>query len=309
MRLVLLMPVVGMVTVFGALPAYADGDDGSLIGCPLLLEDKSSGPCVEALKGELNAVNPAYGLDTSNADFDAATRIAVLDFQGRNHLEADGNVGSVTAEELQRQYEALPGVDDPVVGGGESTAPPGSNPGYPSGFDPAGAAAWAVEHVDDISGADFRGDDVDNHCTEFVSAALHVGGGLKYTGSWHPGKTGLEYRNQKAYYVTNSFKGWLLSKKTWVNQVDLNLGDGLSAGNAGAQPGDIIYYSWDGQNSAQDSHVAIVVQSNGFEITVADQGEGATHNKRFWDMARSQPDKHIRDLEPQSTAVLLKWNR
>src|SRR3954451_24740600 len=34
----------------------------SLVGCPLLLENASTGPCVAALQQELNAVNPAYGL-------------------------------------------------------------------------------------------------------------------------------------------------------------------------------------------------------------------------------------------------------
>jgi putative peptidoglycan binding protein len=77
-------------------------EDRSFPGCPLLLENVSSGPCVETLQRELNATNPGYNLQIT-ATFDAPTRIAVLDFQGRNQLGADGNVGSITADELQRQ--------------------------------------------------------------------------------------------------------------------------------------------------------------------------------------------------------------
>jgi peptidoglycan hydrolase-like protein with peptidoglycan-binding domain len=59
-------------------------------------------PCVMELQKDLNAVNDGYHLDP-DGEFGADTRIAVLDFQGRNHLGADGNVGAATADELSRQ--------------------------------------------------------------------------------------------------------------------------------------------------------------------------------------------------------------
>src|SRR5256885_7613141 len=73
--------ILGLFVITGVASA---SDDRSFTGCPLLLEAKSSGPCVEKLQSELNAVNPQYKL-TVTKSFDAPTRIAVLDFQGRNH--------------------------------------------------------------------------------------------------------------------------------------------------------------------------------------------------------------------------------
>ena len=53
----------------------------------------------------LNASAPGpEGYDlTPDGKFGRLTRIAVLDFQGRNHLPADGNVGPVTANALLDQ--------------------------------------------------------------------------------------------------------------------------------------------------------------------------------------------------------------
>jgi peptidoglycan hydrolase-like protein with peptidoglycan-binding domain len=98
--------------------AAADTGSGSFPGCPLLLENRSTGPCVTRLQNDLNAVNEGYHLDPDGV-FGADTRIAVLDFQGRNHLGADGNVGTVTADELSRQAA----IDD---GNQEQPTPPES---------------------------------------------------------------------------------------------------------------------------------------------------------------------------------------
>jgi peptidoglycan hydrolase-like protein with peptidoglycan-binding domain len=99
----------------------------SFPGCPVLLEDKSSGPCVERLQQELNTVNSGYHLQTT-ATFDAPTRIAVLDFQGRNHLGADGNVGAITADELDRQSGATTPEAPPAPAPAPAPAPEASSP-------------------------------------------------------------------------------------------------------------------------------------------------------------------------------------
>ena len=134
----------------------ASADEGrSFPGCPLLLENKSSGPCVEKLQNELKKVNPAHNL-TVTKTFDAPTRIAVLDFQGRNHLDADGNVGSVTADELQRQYDAIVNEAQPPVQPGAPTAPAQDeppnipNPSIPPGGpfpNPKDPAVWEPEGI------------------------------------------------------------------------------------------------------------------------------------------------------------------
>jgi peptidoglycan hydrolase-like protein with peptidoglycan-binding domain len=115
--------------------AAAATESRSFPGCPLLLENRSSGPCVTQLQNDLNDVNDGYHL-TPDGEFGADTRIAVLDFQGRNHLGADGNVGAVTADELSRQAAiarskqepAPPVTQDPEpkgdIGGVEDTGKP-----------------------------------------------------------------------------------------------------------------------------------------------------------------------------------------
>jgi len=89
------------LTGFGT-AAAAPGID--LRDCPLLLEGDTS-DCVAAMQTELNAVNGGYHLNPDRS-FGADTRIALLDFQGRNHLGADGNAGPETLRLLQQQYEA-----------------------------------------------------------------------------------------------------------------------------------------------------------------------------------------------------------
>lgn len=76
----------------------------SFVGCPYLYENGPAGPCVARLQDSLNAVNDGYQL-TADGQFGASTRIAVLDFQGRNGLGADGLVGGGTADELERQVQ------------------------------------------------------------------------------------------------------------------------------------------------------------------------------------------------------------
>lgn len=97
-------------------PAWADDRAGNPVhtssvgrtgtssfpGCPLLVEAASTGPCVERLQRSLNEVNADYDLPVTGF-FGRSTRVAVLDFQGRNGLGADGNVGSDTARALARQ--------------------------------------------------------------------------------------------------------------------------------------------------------------------------------------------------------------
>lgn len=82
-------------------------ETASFDGCPLLLEGQRS-ECVAQLQRKLNRVNSAYDLDVTGF-FGPNTRIAVLDFQGRNHLPADGNVGQTTAHELDSQAGARSG--------------------------------------------------------------------------------------------------------------------------------------------------------------------------------------------------------
>ncbi|MEJ2866440.1 peptidoglycan-binding domain-containing protein [Actinomycetospora sp. OC33-EN08] len=83
----------------GPVPVQVAPDqDRSYPGCPLLLEGQRH-ECVARLQRDLTAEHPEYDLPGTTL-FGPATRTAVLDFQGRHDLPADGNVGAETADLL-----------------------------------------------------------------------------------------------------------------------------------------------------------------------------------------------------------------
>lgn len=86
--------------------ASADDSDHSIVGCPRLVEGDSS-DCVRTLQWDLDEIDAAHHLDQDGV-FGPDTRKAVLDFQGRRHLGADGNVGPVTGAAIQKA------LSDPV---------------------------------------------------------------------------------------------------------------------------------------------------------------------------------------------------
>ena len=91
-----------------------EGEGRSFTDCPLLLEGLHHG-CVARLQNDLNAVNPEYDLPGTDF-FGRDTRVAVLDFQGRHRLPADGNVGAQTADLLAEQAgNARQGTGAPPV--------------------------------------------------------------------------------------------------------------------------------------------------------------------------------------------------
>jgi hypothetical protein len=82
-----------------ALPV-AFAQEESFSGCPVLREGvENDDLCVTTLQEYLQQENPAHNLPATGF-FGAQTRIAVLDFQGRNGLGADGIVGRETARLL-----------------------------------------------------------------------------------------------------------------------------------------------------------------------------------------------------------------
>ncbi|MDQ3900887.1 MAG: peptidoglycan-binding protein [Actinomycetota bacterium] len=109
---------------------------GVSVGEPTLpnrprLSEGDQGDCVRQLQLALNTVNSDYHL-TEDGRFGPDTRIAVLDFQGRNHLGADGVVDPSTAIELARQAHEKGSVATPQPGQTDATSAsdtPGSNHG------------------------------------------------------------------------------------------------------------------------------------------------------------------------------------
>lgn len=99
-----LAAAIALVSTGTAVAAPADVP--ALVDCGLILENQS-GQCVSMLQNALNAEHPEYSLSPDGA-FGPATRIAVLDFQGRHHLPADGNAGPVTLTELSSLTSSVP---------------------------------------------------------------------------------------------------------------------------------------------------------------------------------------------------------
>jgi Putative peptidoglycan binding domain len=122
-------------TLLGTGTASAESQPGSFPGCPMLSENHSAGPCVVQLQDDLNVVNrvvnPGYHLQP-DGKFGRDTRIAVLDFQGRNHLGADGLVGPITAGLLRQQAQEE---------GSVATPRPSNQPQDAGGAEPMGKGA------------------------------------------------------------------------------------------------------------------------------------------------------------------------
>ncbi|NMO90062.1 peptidoglycan-binding protein [Actinomycetospora sp. TBRC 11914] len=142
LRRFLTTAVIGFFVLLG-LSLYGSGvasaqTGSSFAGCPQLNEG-DRGPCVEKLQTELNAVHP-YHLEVDGI-FGKNTRIALLDFQGRNHrtqpyLGADGRFGPATAKELQSQYDQVTNKSEPPTPGGTGD-PRSEPPANPPAADPA----------------------------------------------------------------------------------------------------------------------------------------------------------------------------
>jgi hypothetical protein len=95
------------------------------------------------MQWKLDSDNPNYHLKTDGI-FGADTRIALLDFQGRHHLPADGNAGPATLTALQNSTGTpvvkAPVVKAPVVKAPEATVPEATVPeSAPSGHSTSGA--------------------------------------------------------------------------------------------------------------------------------------------------------------------------
>jgi peptidoglycan hydrolase-like protein with peptidoglycan-binding domain len=82
--------------------AAAQEDSLHLSDCGLMVEGQSGDTCIALLQLSLNATGAPYGL-TTDGDFGPSTRTAVLDFQGRSGLAADGNAGPEVVAALVTQ--------------------------------------------------------------------------------------------------------------------------------------------------------------------------------------------------------------
>jgi cell wall-associated NlpC family hydrolase len=119
-------------------------------------------------------------------------------------------------------------------------AEPATPAGLGIGYDRAGAAQWAVDHAFDqpeIEGAD---------CANFVSAALHLGGGIEVTDWWRPWSLSWVRADDLAFE---------LSGHGYLSRTDIDPSDGTIPA---AELGDVVLY--DTGDGGGYHHVSIVVR-------------------------------------------------
>lgn len=128
--------------------------------------------------------------------------------------------------------------------GGPSTAPRIALVHY--GRD--GAVRWAAQHWND------KGRFTDD-CTNFVSSAMHTGGGLPTTSWWKRPRT-AHHPRPRSWTVAQTFANQMI-KHGWMTTTDIaDLGASIIPS---AQPGDIIWWH-DQANTEEYTHVALVVR-------------------------------------------------
>jgi hypothetical protein len=182
-------------------------------------------------------------------------------------------------------------------------------PNYPTSFDPIRAASWAVANA--ASDADVSPDP----CTEFVSRALSAAG-LPDDSQWYSGVRiydGETDQVSDAWINATVFKE-LMQSRGWLHVIPLNLADDQSAGQsisadgAIANPGDLIYYEWNGVESNQHVHLAMITGFNGRVALVTQQsGNGLYGVNKQWNWSYINKESLIQKYGSQARAFLLHW--
>lgn len=235
-------------------PPVNPGSGNDLTTCPNLSQGMN-GQCITLLQSDLNiaGANPKLAED---GQFGPATFQAVIDFQKNNNLTIDGIAGPQTITAL---FNVL-SVPTPTI------LP---NHNYPASFNPTKAAEWAEKFYNNEAPDQVKSDP----CTQFVSRALHYGGGLPLDNSWFPKTdTAKELLNfghdSKEWYNATSLKNRLV-KKGWVQASRPVRPGQIVTGSLG----DLVYYQWKGLDDTVHVHMAIVTgfEANG-NILISGQG-------------------------------------
>lgn len=182
-------------------------------------------------------------------------------------------------------------------------------PNYPASFDPIRAANWAAANA--ASDANVS----DDPCTEFVSRALSAAG-LPDDSQWYSGVRlydGETDRVSDAWINATVFKE-LMQSRGWLQAIPLNLADNESAGQsisadgAIANPGDLIYYEWNGVESDQHVHLAMITGFSGRVALVTQQsGSGLYGVNTQWNWSYISNESLIQKYGSQARAYLLHW--
>jgi hypothetical protein len=260
-------------------PADPTSPTVALKSCPTMSQG-SAGVCVALLQQYLNGTNVGPSLATDGV-FGPLTKQAVTNYQSSRGLTADGIAGPQTLNALAT-YK-------PVVG---STPPPVTHK-YPSSFNPAAAANWAVSNAlvqlwipqsaTQMLQQIVTGSYEKEPCTAFASAAM-AGGGMPKEADWFPYvdantqehalflymSSNMPVAN---WYAANNFVSRFVSSKGYAVQRQIY----PTTSNPMVSLGDVIYYQWDG--TANHPHLAVVTSIVNGEARVTDQGASALHSE------------------------------
>ena len=196
----------------------------------------------------------------------------------------------------------------PPGGGGPSPAPPPApNPGRPlppNRYNAAGAAAWARAN------ANTGGNPFPDDCTDFVSRAMHIGGGLPEINNGPLGSVYFNRADDDNWY--NLWAGVWFHTYSWTSAPHLadfltRTGWRREVSLQAASPGDLIFVNWgspgrdmppgqtDKTGPGGIDHVGMVVGNpgsrGGYDIQIAQH----TSNKieKFSDWRKPNPNLHF----------------
>lgn len=166
------------------------------------------------------------------------------------------------------------------------------------GFSRAGVVAYADANWNILK------DDYPNDCTNYVSWAWHVGGGLPTTDWWAPtpligaipDKT-LRPALQPAWSASDRFAD-AMAGNGWITRTDIR---DLSAKTVpGAQPGDVILWHDHADHDGSWTHTALVMGTTARGLTLISQHSDERNRVRWNDAWHKR-----RDLRPYLRAQLL----
>jgi RHS repeat-associated protein len=175
----------------------------------------------------------------------------------------------------------------------------------------SGAAQWAQGDASPGDNNGFRDD-----CTDFVSRALHIGGGDPETYSWDFAADLAHKHDPYYWFQVQDLLGLVETSSTWANARDLfahfidngsslvvadfpllsakSDTSGCEPSNAyalpyGIQAGDVIFVNWSGSNPSGIGHAGIVIYVESGQLWIAQHTPNRIDTLTKWASGGSDP--------------------
>jgi hypothetical protein len=201
----------------------------------------------------------------------------------------------------------------PGSGGGPNPSPPPPRGGQPppNNFNAAGAAAWARANAS--SWPIFANNGYADDCTDFVSRAMHFGGGMPERNV--EGSLPGNHTDDHNWYMVPVGLGHLIASYSWSSARHLrnflrNAGLAREVTLQAARPGDLIFVNWgsrghdlppgqrDTTSPAGIDHVGMIIGNSfrdplardGYDVQIAQHSTNTIENLFDWQLAN--PNLH-----------------